>query len=93
MDARRLTAITNVLLVAVVGMAAGRLGVSLERVALNLNDTDKPDNAGRAPQGSRIATDGHGSEARSASVAPIRVHRCASVVPSLRRACGTNIMP
>jgi pyroglutamyl-peptidase len=44
--------------VIVVGMAAGRPGVSLERVALNLNDTNKPDNAGKAPRGSQIIADG-----------------------------------
>jgi pyroglutamyl-peptidase len=44
--------------VIVVGMAAGRQGVSLERVALNLNDTDKPDNSGKSPQGSLIVADG-----------------------------------
>ncbi len=44
--------------VIVVGMAAGRQGISLERVALNLNDTDKPDNAGKAPRGSQIVAEG-----------------------------------
>lgn len=44
--------------VIVTGLAAGRPGVSLERVALNLDDTEKPDNAGRAPQGSLIVADG-----------------------------------
>jgi len=44
--------------VIVVGMAAGRAGISLERVALNLDDSEKPDNAGRTPRGSRIVAEG-----------------------------------
>jgi pyroglutamyl-peptidase len=44
--------------VVVVGMAAGRSGVSLERVALNLDDTATPDNAGLAPTGRLIKPDG-----------------------------------
>jgi len=44
--------------VVVVGMAAGRSGVSLERVALNLDDTNTPDNAGLAPTGRLITSDG-----------------------------------
>jgi pyroglutamyl-peptidase len=40
------------------GVAARAAAIRLERVALNLDDTQKPDNAGEAPAGRLIAPDG-----------------------------------
>jgi len=40
------------------GQAAGRMMVSLERVGLNMNDTDHPDNAGNKPRDEFIAESG-----------------------------------
>lgn len=41
-----------------IGVAAGRKGLHLERVALNLDDARLPDNAGQLCQGSPITDDG-----------------------------------
>jgi pyroglutamyl-peptidase len=41
-----------------IGQAAGRMVVSIERIGLNMNDTDHPDNAGNKPRDELIATDG-----------------------------------
>jgi pyroglutamyl-peptidase len=40
------------------GVAQGIPGIHLERVALNLDDTEAPDNAGAAHQGKRIVEEG-----------------------------------
>ncbi|HEY1012464.1 MAG TPA: pyroglutamyl-peptidase I [Herpetosiphonaceae bacterium] len=40
------------------GVAAGRPAITLERVALNLDDTDQPDNSGMVAAGQPIAADG-----------------------------------
>ncbi len=41
-----------------VGQAAGRIVISIERIGLNMNDTDHPDNAGNTPRDELIAENG-----------------------------------
>ncbi len=41
-----------------VGQAGGRFGISVERVAINIDDASIPDNAGNRPEGAPIAPDG-----------------------------------
>jgi pyroglutamyl-peptidase len=44
--------------VLIVGVAPGSIAIRLERVALNIDDSDVPDLCGEAPQGRPIAMDG-----------------------------------
>ncbi|MBR7552611.1 pyroglutamyl-peptidase I [Allobacillus sp. GCM10007491] len=40
------------------GLAGGRNQLTPERIAMNCNESDQPDNAGNTPRGERIHTDG-----------------------------------
>ena len=45
-------------IVLILGVAPGMSGIRLERVALNIDDTEAPDNAGESPKGELIVRDG-----------------------------------
>ena len=49
---------TSPALVVCTGLAGGRTGLSLERVAINVDDARIPDNAGAQPVDAKIATNG-----------------------------------
>jgi pyroglutamyl-peptidase len=55
---RKAIAETKPVLVVCVGQAGGRAQLSLERVAINVDDARRPDNAGHAPVDAPIVADG-----------------------------------
>ena len=55
---RKAIAETKPVLVVCVGQAGGRAQLSLERVAINVDDARRPDNAGNAPIDAAIVADG-----------------------------------
>jgi pyroglutamyl-peptidase len=55
---RKAIAETKPVLVVCVGQAGGRAQLSLERVAINVDDARRPDNAGHAPIDAAIVADG-----------------------------------
>jgi pyroglutamyl-peptidase len=55
---RKAIAVTKPVLVVCVGQAGGRAQLSLERVAINVDDARRPDNAGHAPVDAPIVADG-----------------------------------
>jgi pyroglutamyl-peptidase len=55
---RKALAATKPALVVCVGQAGGRAQVSLERIAINVDDARRPDNAGRSPIDAAIIADG-----------------------------------
>lgn len=55
---RKAIAATKPRLVVCVGQAGGRARISLERVAINLDDARRPDNAGQSPVDAPIVADG-----------------------------------
>jgi pyroglutamyl-peptidase len=67
---RRLDALRPDLLLAI-GVAESRAELNLERVALNLDDADKPDNAGVLRSGQAIAADGPIARRTMLDLAPL----------------------
>ncbi len=83
---------TDPVLVLCVGQAGGRVGLSVERVALNLDDARIPDNAGRQPLDEPVVA---GAPTAYLSALPVKAcvaaARAAGVPASVSQTAGTFV--
>jgi pyroglutamyl-peptidase len=74
------------------GVAARRDTVGLERIALNLDDSPKPDNAGAAPDGVPIEPDGPLALAATLPLVELRTALMAAGIPvAISNHAGTYV--
>ncbi len=94
-SARRLAALLKLhrpSLVVCLGLAAGRAAISLERVAININDARIPDNHGAQPVDSPVAMTGPSAYfARMPVKAMVQAVRTAGIPAELSNSAGTFV--
>lgn len=78
--------------VVLLGLAKGRIGITVERVAINVDDASIPDNAGAQPVGQPICTDGASAYFSTLPIkAIVESMRSTGVPASISNSAGTYV--